>query len=86
MYYFAFGSDLNRKHLAERAHQAKPRMSATLSNYKIVFNGWSRTWRGATATLQPSLGDRMPGGLYELTELIWPGWIKKKAAGQMRTY
>jgi hypothetical protein len=33
-----------------------------------VFSGWSRAWRGAVATIQQSRGDRVLGGLYELTE------------------
>jgi gamma-glutamylcyclotransferase len=68
LYYFAYASNLNRKQMAERAPQAKARFSATLPNYKLIFSGWSRNWRGATATIQQSHGDRVLGGLYELSE------------------
>ena len=68
MYYFAYASNLSRKQMAERAPQARARFSATLPNYKLVFSGWSRSWRGATASLQPSRGDRVMGGIYEVAE------------------
>jgi gamma-glutamylcyclotransferase len=68
LFYFAYASNLNRKQMAERAPQAKARLSATLPNYKLMFAGWSRTWRGAVATIQQSHGDRVLGGVYELTE------------------
>jgi gamma-glutamylcyclotransferase len=68
MYYFAYASNLNRKQMAERAPLAKPGMSATLPNYRVVFSGYSRPWHGATATIQPAGGDKVMGGLYEVSE------------------
>ena len=68
MYYFAYASNLSKRQMAERAPGAKARFAATLPNYKIVFSGWSRAWRGATATLQGSHGDKVLGGVYEITE------------------
>jgi hypothetical protein len=41
MYYFAYASNLNRKQMAGRDSQAKPCINAALSNYKLVFSGWS---------------------------------------------
>ena len=68
MYYFAYASNLNRKQMLERAPSSKHRFSATLPNYKLIFSGWSRTWRGAVASIQQSRGDRVMGGIYETSE------------------
>ena len=68
MYYFAFASNLNRKQMAQRAPSAKARFSATLPNYKLIFSGWSRIWRGAVASIQQSRGDKVMGGIYEISE------------------
>jgi len=68
MYYFAYASNLSRKQMSERAPAAKPRFSATLPNYQLIFSGWSRAWRGAVASIQQSRGDKVMGGIYELTE------------------
>ncbi len=68
MYYFAYASNLSRKQMAERAPGAKARFSAVLPNYKLIFSGWSRSWRGAVASIQQSRGDRVLGGVYELND------------------
>jgi gamma-glutamylcyclotransferase len=68
MYYFAYGSDLSRKTMKARAAESVPKETAMLPHYKVIFTGWSRKWRGGTATLQSSRGDRVRGGLYEITE------------------
>ena len=68
MYYFAYSTDLNRKTMAERCPVAKPRMVAKLPHYRLIFSGWSRKWRGGSATLRQSQGDAVAGALYEITE------------------
>jgi gamma-glutamylcyclotransferase (GGCT)/AIG2-like uncharacterized protein YtfP len=68
MYYFAFASNLSRQQMAERAPGARIGQAAVLPNYKLVFSGWSRAWRGGTASIQASPGDKVMGGLYEVTE------------------
>ena len=68
MYYFAYSSNLNHKQMAERCPGARPRFSAVLPNYKIAFSGWSRVWHGGVASVQPSSGDKVMGGIYEITE------------------
>ena len=68
MYYFAYGSNLNRKQMGERCPDAKPCLIATLPNYKLVFVGWSRKWRGGVATLRRSSGGKVPGAIYEVAE------------------
>ena len=68
MYYFAYGMDLNRKQMKERAPDSVPKYTATLPNYKLVFVGWSRKWRGGVASIKFSRGDKVRGGVYEISE------------------
>ena len=68
MYYFAYGSNLNKKQMLERCPDSKPRFVATLRNYKLVFVGWSRQWRGGVASIKPFRGERVLGALYELSD------------------
>ena len=68
MYYFAYGSNLNRKQMLERCPDSKPRFIATLHHYKLVFVGWSRQWRGGTASIKLSRGEKVFGAVYEASE------------------
>ena len=68
MYYFAYASNLNRKQMLERCPDSKPEFTATLPNYKLVFVGWSRQWRGAKASIRPFQGERVPGAVYDISE------------------
>jgi gamma-glutamylcyclotransferase (GGCT)/AIG2-like uncharacterized protein YtfP len=68
VYYFAYGSNLNKKQMLERCPDSKPRFVATLRNYKLVFVGWSRQWRGGVASIKPFRGERVLGALYELSD------------------
>ena len=68
MYYFAYGLNLNKKQMLERCPDSKPMFVATLRNYKLVFVGWSRKWRGGVASIKPFRGERVLGGVYEVSE------------------
>ncbi len=68
MYYFAYGAHLNRNHMLERCPDSKPMFIATLPNYKLVFAGWSRQWRGGLASIKPFRGERVLGAVYEVSE------------------
>jgi gamma-glutamylcyclotransferase len=68
VYYFAYASNLNKKQMLERVPASKPLFSATLPNYKLVFAGWSRKWRGGYATIALSRGDKVIGAVYEVSE------------------
>jgi len=72
MYYFAYGSNLNKKQMKERCPNSQPRFSAELPHYKLVFSGWSRQRGGATAGIKVSSGDKVLGGIYEITESDLP--------------
>lgn len=68
MYYFAYASNINKKQMQERCPESKPRFVATLPNYKLVFVGWSRQWRGGVATVKPFKGEKVLGAIYEVSE------------------
>ncbi len=68
MNYFAYASNLNRKQMAERCPEAKPRFTATLPNWKLIFTGWSRQWRGGVASIKPYKGEKVIGAIYEISE------------------
>jgi len=68
MYYFAYASNLSRKQMSERCPDAQPKFVATLSNYKLIFAGWSRKWHGGVASIKPFRGERVTGAIYELSE------------------
>ncbi len=68
MYYFAYASNLNRKQMLERYPNAKPRFTATLPNFKLIFTGWSRKWRGGVASIKPLKGEKVMGAVYEISE------------------
>ena len=68
MRYFAYGSNLNKKQMQERCPDSKPLFTAVLPNYKLIFVGWSRQWKGAVASIKTSRGDRVRGAVYEISE------------------
>ena len=67
MYYFAYGGNLNQKQMLERCPDSKPKFIATLPNYKLVFAGWSRQWRGGVASVKPFRGEKVPGAIYDIS-------------------
>jgi gamma-glutamylcyclotransferase (GGCT)/AIG2-like uncharacterized protein YtfP len=68
MYYFAYGANLNQKQMRERCPDSKLMFTAILPNYKLVFVGWSRKWRGGVASIKSFRGDRVRGAIYEVSE------------------
>jgi len=68
MYYFAYDLNLNKKQMLELCPDSKPRFTATLHHYKLVFVGWSRKWRGGIASIKPFRGERVDGTIYEISE------------------
>ena len=69
MYYYAYASNLNKKQMQTRCPDSRPLFTAVLPNYKLVFTGWSREWRGGKATLISSRGDKIRGAVYEVSEI-----------------
>ena len=68
MYYFAYAANLSRKQMTERCPTSKPKFMATLPNYKLIFTGWSRQWRGGVASIKPLKGEKVIGAVYEISE------------------
>ena len=68
MYYFAYGLNLCKQQMRERCPDSQPKFIATLPNYKLVFTGWSRNWRGGVASIKSFRGERVRGAIYEVTE------------------
>ncbi len=68
MYYFAYASNLNQKQMLERCPDSKPESIATLPNYKVVFVGWSRQWRGGQASIRLFRGEKVRGAIYDVSE------------------
>lgn len=68
MYYFAYASNLNRKQMSDRCTDSSPLFKAVLPNYRLIFAGWRRKWRGGVATIKPSRDDRVFGAVYEISE------------------
>jgi len=54
--------------MRQHCPDAKPKFSAVLPNYKLVFTGWSREWHGGKATIQPYKGAKVKGAVYEISE------------------
>ena len=68
MYYFAYGSNLSKKQMAERCPDSKPKFSAVLPNYRLIFTVWSRQWKGGVASAKPFRGEKVKGAVYEISE------------------
>lgn len=68
MYYFAYGSNLNKKQMKERCPDSKPKFTAILPNYKLIFVGYSRNWKGGVASIKPFKGEKVAGAIYEISE------------------
>jgi len=68
MYYFAYASDLSKRQMSERCPDSEPKFRAVLPNYRLIFAGWSRKWRGGTASIKPFQGEKVSGAVYEISE------------------
>ena len=54
--------------MRERCPDSNPVFRATLPNYKLVFLGWSREWRGGKASIRRSSGEKVLGAIYDVSE------------------
>jgi gamma-glutamylcyclotransferase (GGCT)/AIG2-like uncharacterized protein YtfP len=68
MFYFAYGINLSRRQMVALCPDCQPKFSAELPNYKLIFTGWSRQWHGGLVSIRSSRGDKVLGGIYEITE------------------
>lgn len=68
MFYFAFGSNLDRQQMKQRCPDSTLVARAILPNHAIGFTGYSGRWGGAVATVVEKRGAETEGLLYELTD------------------
>ena len=75
MYYFAYGSNLNAKAVAEwgkhyghRTPAIRSMKPAVLDNYRLCFPIFSEYWGGGIGDIEYDAGKYVMGGLAELSE------------------
>ena len=68
MYYFTYGSNMNRKQMGKRCPGSKFLKKVYLGNYKFVYDGFSKNRDGAVANIIESKGDIIWGGLFEISD------------------
>ena len=68
MNFFAYDTNLSKKLMAGVCPQGKPKFSAVLPNYKLIFTGWSRQGKGGIASIRPFKGDKVRGAIYEIAD------------------
>ena len=68
MKFFLYGDNLNPTQLKRRAPEYKFLYLATLADHAIKFCRWSSQWRCGLASIAPSPGEKVWGGVFELTE------------------
>ena len=55
--------------MSVRCPSCKPKFAATLPNYRLIFTGWSKEWKGGFASIKPFRGEKVAGAVYELSEV-----------------
>jgi len=69
MKYFAYGSNVNARQMAQRCPGSVPIGRARLEGFRLVFDGHSRNWGMASAAnIVPSPGDSVWGVLYRVSK------------------
>jgi gamma-glutamylcyclotransferase (GGCT)/AIG2-like uncharacterized protein YtfP len=58
--YFAYGANLNRENMSWRCPRARPVQALYLPDWSLMFC--------THATIEPSVGARVPGAVWEITE------------------
>ncbi len=66
--YFAYGSNMDARQMAQRCPGARRVGVATLRDHRVAYVGHSARWGGAVATVVPSPGDRIEGVLWAVDE------------------
>lgn len=66
MYYFAYGSNMNHKQMAERCPNSKFIKKVFLEGYRFVYDGVSSFRKGAVANIIESKDEIVWGALFEI--------------------
>jgi hypothetical protein len=67
LYYFAYGSDMNKEQIHARCADPKAVAMAKLPNFQLAFYGHSPVWDGALETVISASGQDVWGVMYELS-------------------
>ena len=65
-YYIAYGSNLNLEQMKMRCPDSKLIGTGMLNNYQLLFRSNNR--HNAVATVEPCLGEKVPVGIFEISE------------------
>jgi gamma-glutamylcyclotransferase len=68
LFYFAYGSNMNKKQITERCTAPKAIGIACLADSKLEFFGHSAEWDGGQESVIPSKGENVWGVIYELSQ------------------
>ncbi len=68
MIYFAYDADMNPAQIAERCPGYRTLGVARLTDHRLTFPRFSRTWGCAAASITPSRNDTVFGVLYQVPE------------------
>ena len=64
--YFAYASLLDQRRMRELAGEWDNLSTARLRDHRLRFSIWSEVWRGATADIEPAVGEDVYGVIYGL--------------------
>ena len=65
IYYFAYGSNLHKRHMKDRCPDCEPISKAIAWGYALLFRGNSRGF--GVADIQPKDDDFVPGAIYKVS-------------------
>jgi len=68
MFYFAYGSNMERFQLKRLCPRAKFVTAATLTDYELTFSGHSPMWGGGIADIRERPGKTVEGVVWEIDE------------------
>ena len=69
LYYFAFGSNMDKERMEERTHESSERQKGVLKDWKLVFNKIKDEERGSGyANIEPEIGSIVEGIIYKVSE------------------
>jgi gamma-glutamylcyclotransferase (GGCT)/AIG2-like uncharacterized protein YtfP len=67
MYYFAYGSNMSHRQMADRCKKTVFVKRVFLADHRFVYDGYSKCREGAVANVVKQCGNRVWGGLFEIT-------------------
>lgn len=68
MRYFAYGSNMDPQHMANRAHSAQAVGPGRLDGFRLEFNVYSTEWEGGAANLELDPESHVWGVLWEVDQ------------------